>query len=62
MNLSVVAALFLGFPIYFLPAYIAARRNLKKRRAILFWNLFTGITGIGWVILFFLAVMPEENE
>ena len=46
-----IVTVFLGFPIYFLPAVIAARRDHPKKKQILWWNLFAAWTAIGWVVL-----------
>ncbi len=60
--LTIMICVFLGFPVYFLPAFIAAKREHPKRKAILYWNLFTAWTGIGWVILIFTASKRKEEE
>ena len=60
--LTAVVAIFLGFPVYFLPAFLAAKREHPKRKAILYWNLFTAWTGIAWVILIFAAAKGPEEE
>ena len=62
--LLIVIIIFLGFPVYFLPAFLAARREHPKRRKILLLNTLTAWTGIGWVWLLFLAVrgMAAEKE
>ncbi len=64
--LLIIAIIFLGFPVYFLPAFIAAKREHPKRRKLLFWNLFTAWTGIGWMIVLLLSVkgiaVPEKTE
>lgn len=61
-TLTIMAIIFLGFPVYFLPAYIAAKRELPNRKKILYWNLFTAWTLIGWVILIFTAARGSALE
>lgn len=60
--LTIIAIIFLGFPVYFLPAFIAAKRELTNRKKILYWNLFTAWTVIGWVILICLAAKGSALE
>ena len=61
--LLIVAIIFLGFPVYFLPAYVAAKREHPKRKKILYWNLCTAWTGlIAWAILMFWAAKKTETE
>ncbi len=50
-----IITVFLGFPIYFLPAYLAARRDHPKKKQILWWNLFAAWTVVGWVALILVA-------
>ncbi len=57
-----MAVLFLGFPVYFLPAFIAAKREHPKRRKLLLWNFLAGWTGIGWVLVLFSAVRGIAAE
>ncbi len=57
-----MAVLFLGFPVYFLPAFIAAKREHPKRRKLLLWNLLTAWTGIGWIWVLFVAVRGIAAE
>lgn len=41
--------LMIGFCLYFIPSFIAFRRNHQNRIAILLLNIFLGFTGLGWV-------------
>ncbi|MBQ7037271.1 MAG: superinfection immunity protein [Clostridia bacterium] len=50
-----IVTVFLGFPIYFVPAVIAARRDHPKKKQILWWNLFAAWTAVVWVVLIFIA-------
>lgn len=59
--LTVVIAIFLGFPVYFLPAYLAARREHPARRSILYWNLFAGWTVFGWAFLMLWAAKEKAE-
>ena len=54
-GLVIVVLIFLGFPVYFLPAYIAGKREHPERRKILLWNLLLGWTVIGWMVTMILA-------
>lgn len=45
--------------LYFLPTFIAARRD---RRMVLVVNLFTGWTFIGWVAALAMAVRPQPEK
>ena len=60
--LVIVALVFLGFPVYFLPAYIAGKREHPQRRKILLWNVFTAWTVIGWMVLMILAARGSGAE
>lgn len=59
-----IITVFLGFPIYFLPAFIAARRDHPKKKQILWWNLFAAWTAAGWIVLILLAARGSafDNE
>lgn len=60
--LTIILCIFLGFPVYFLPAFIAAKREHPKRKPILYWNLFLAWTLIGWVALILMAAKTGANE
>ncbi|MDD6309086.1 MAG: superinfection immunity protein [Clostridia bacterium] len=60
-GLTILAAVSLAFPIYFLPAYIAAKRQHPDRKKLLLWNLLTGWTLVGWIAVFILAVQKKES-
>lgn len=60
--LVIVALVFLGFPVYFLPAYIAGKREHPQRRKILLWNVLTAWTVIGWMVLMILAARGSGAE
>lgn len=65
-TLLIVVSIFLAFPVYFLPAVIAARRDHPKKKPILWWNLFAAWTAIVWVILILIAArgsaFDAQNE
>lgn len=55
----------LGVFLYFLPAFIAFRREHHNRMAILILNIFLGWTFLGWVaalIWSFTAVRFAEDQ
>ncbi len=60
--LFIVILIFLGFPVYFLPALLAAKREHPKRRKILLFNTLTAWSVVGWVWLLFLAVRGIAAE
>jgi ABC-type transport system involved in cytochrome c biogenesis permease component len=45
----IIAALLCAFLVYFLPTFVAFFRHHHNRMAILVFNLFLGVSGIGWV-------------
>lgn len=66
-GLIIVVLIFLGFPVYFLPAYIAGKREHPERRKILLWNLLLGWTVIGWMVTMILAargsgIVPTDAQ
>lgn len=42
--------------LYFVPAIVAAVRQTHNSTAILLLNIFTGWTGIGWVVALVMAI------
>ena len=48
IGLIVLAVLIAGF-VYFIPSFMAYRRQHRNRLAILAMNLFLGWTFLGWV-------------
>ncbi len=59
--LAAVVAVFVGFPIYFLPAYIAAKKEHPARRKILLWNVLTAWTLIGWGVIMLWAYKTDTD-
>ncbi|MHB8743160.1 MAG: superinfection immunity protein [Sulfuricaulis sp.] len=45
--------------VYFLPAFIAFRRQHRNRVAILVVNMFLGLTGIGWIVALIWAFTAD---
>ncbi len=60
--LIIVITIFLGFPVYFLPAFVAAKREHPQKKKLLYWNLFTAWTGIAWAVLMILAAKGSAVE
>lgn len=60
LAIVVIAAIFLGF--FFAPSIIAYRRQHAYRYVILGINLFTGLSGIGWLIAIVWALWPAEKS
>jgi hypothetical protein len=50
-----------GIGFYFLPAIIAAVRHTHNAAAILILNLLVGWTGIGWLVVFLMALFSEPS-
>ncbi|MBL6939327.1 MAG: superinfection immunity protein [Alphaproteobacteria bacterium] len=49
--------------IYFIPAFIAARRRIRSATALLAVNVFAGWTIAGWFAVLFWALLGErEND
>ena len=60
--LTIVVAICIGFPVYFIPAYIAAKADLPEKKQMLFWNVIAGWTVLGWVFLLFTAVKKRAEK
>jgi len=54
-------SIWLFFFIYFLPYKIAKDRNAAHSGIILFFNIFFGITVIGWLFVFLWALLDERE-
>ena len=54
--------LFFGLAIYFIPAFIAYKRQCLQKVSILLLNIFLGWTFIGWVIALIWANMKDKNN
>ncbi|MFJ8310991.1 MULTISPECIES: superinfection immunity protein [unclassified Streptomyces] len=52
---EVVPLIALAFALYMLPSYIAFRRHVHNRSAVLFINIVLGATLAGWAVAMFLA-------
>lgn len=52
----------IGIFLYFLPTYIAHRRNHHQFKSILALNFFLGWTFIGWVISFVMALSATDKD
>jgi hypothetical protein len=52
--------IFLVLTIYFIPTYIAIRRNLARRWLVLIVNLISGWTVIGWVAAIVWACLDKK--
>lgn len=51
-----------GFPIYFLPSFVGAHRDVSMRFALFIANIAFGLTGVGWVILLIMALVLETDH
>jgi len=48
---------------YIAPTLVAILYTKKRRwKAIAFWNVFFGLTGIGWLICFLWACKPDRED
>lgn len=59
IGILIVLAIILSLIIYFLPSIIAKVRNHSHNLAIFFLNLFTGGTGVGWIVAFVWAFIDK---
>ncbi|MBT9446096.1 MAG: superinfection immunity protein [Hyphomonadaceae bacterium] len=60
VTLGILAIVFLS--IYLIPTFIAFSRKHPAKRVILLCNIFLGATGVGWVILFIVALWPKPSQ
>ena len=64
ISLSNYAMLFWGLliiPIYFIPAYIAYKKNHKYKLQILLLDLFLGFTYVGWAVALIWATTDNNK-
>lgn len=59
MNTTLIIVL-IGTPIYFIPTFIAFKKNCKDKIAISIINLFLGVTLLGWIASLLWAI-SEKN-
>ena len=59
---GVIVALVLGTVLYFLPTFIAFRRNHAYRWVIFAINMAFGVSGVGWLVALVWAVYPQEKS
>lgn len=52
-------AVFVALTLYFLPAIIADHRKRRDLLVIALFNACLGWTGIGWLIAFYWAMLPN---
>ena len=57
--IAIIVVLTIFLIIYFLPNIIANMRKHSHKVAIFFLNLFTGATGVGWVVSFVWAFFDK---
>lgn len=57
-----VAALVAVFGAYFVPSFIAWKRDHHQAPTIMFINLFLGWTGIGWIIAAAMALSAVRTD
>ena len=62
MSLLLVAFVGIGLIFYFLPTFVAARRDHRNAGAIAALNFFLGWTFIGWVIALVWALTNEPSK
>lgn len=61
--LIIAFIMLLFFVLYMMPSLIAFKRKSINRFIIFLFNIPTGITGLGWVLLIVWAMIdPEEKE
>ena len=52
----------LGLLIYFIPTFIARKKNHLQKTAITLVNIFLGWTFVGWVVALVWAVMKQPES
>uniref|UniRef100_A0AAU2VFT2 Superinfection immunity protein n=1 Tax=Streptomyces sp. NBC_00003 TaxID=2903608 RepID=A0AAU2VFT2_9ACTN len=57
---EVVLLAALAFALYLLPTYIAFRRGVHNRWAVVSINIVFGATFLGWLVALFLATRPAQ--
>ena len=60
--IAILVAILLATVVYFLPTYIAFKRNHAYRWVIFGINFVAGATVIGWLAAFIWAVYPSEKS
>lgn len=60
MNFLQIITWFLLLGIYFLPTYIAYRKQKKNAMAIMVTNVLVGWTGIGWLAVLIWALIEDR--
>ena len=58
----ILSILFLALFMYFLPTYVAARRERKDKWIIFFLNLFLGWSFAGWLVALIWALMKDHQK
>lgn len=58
---GILAVLFVLF-FYFVPSFIAWRRDHHQAPAIIFINVFLGWTGIGWIVASAMALSAVRTD
>lgn len=62
MELLGLCLIFLALVFYFLPTYIASKREAQHSGAILFINLFFGWTVLGWFAALIWAITEKSED
>jgi predicted permease len=57
----VLVLIVVGIALYFLPSYIAHRRNHHQFKSILVLNIFLGWSFIGWVVCLVMALSATSG-
>ena len=57
-----LAVCFAGLAIYFIPAYVANKRDHRNATAIFALNLLLGWTFLGWAVALVWALANQGNE
>lgn len=56
-----ILLILIAIPLYFLPYFIASKRDLPKQRTIGWLNLFLGWTTVAWVALIIFASLADPE-
>lgn len=61
MSIGGILILLIGLGCYFTPMIVALMRQHKNSAAIIVVNIFTGWTGIGWVVALAWACTSSDS-
>ena len=60
--MEVLIYFILGLALYFLPTFVAAKRETENAGAVFVINLFLGWTFLGWIVALAMAAGGKKRE